>query len=137
MAKYRGKPENINHINNPHSPYHQVRWGVLTKMEDAPKWEEGELDDAECVKFVMKGRRLGVPEKEIQRQVDLLWFGEQGSRGRERAKEACEVCVVREKCLEVAMSLPDEVAGNAGIWGGMSFSERQKVKNRRKGKGKE
>jgi WhiB family redox-sensing transcriptional regulator len=55
-----------------------------------------------------------------------LFFPERGSSTRE-AKEVCRGCVVREDCLEFAISNGEKF----GIWGGMSERERRRVRRAR------
>ncbi len=56
-----------------------------------------------------------------------LFFPERGASTRE-AKAVCEGCVVREECLEYALSNGEKF----GIWGGMSERERRKIRKVRK-----
>jgi WhiB family transcriptional regulator, redox-sensing transcriptional regulator len=50
-----------------------------------------------------------------------LFFPREGGRGSgSKAKKICEGCPVREACLECAIELDC-----TGIWGGMSYDERQ------------
>jgi len=55
-----------------------------------------------------------------------LFFPERGASTRE-AKEVCRGCVVREECLEYALSNGEKF----GIWGGMSERERRRVRRAR------
>lgn len=55
-----------------------------------------------------------------------LFFPERGSSTRE-AKEVCRGCVVREDCLEYAITHSEKF----GIWGGLSERERRKIRRRR------
>lgn len=55
-----------------------------------------------------------------------LFFPERGSSTRE-AKEVCRGCVVREDCLEFAITNGEKF----GIWGGMSERERRRVRRAR------
>jgi WhiB family redox-sensing transcriptional regulator len=55
-----------------------------------------------------------------------LFFPERGASTRE-AKEVCRGCVVREDCLEYAISNGEKF----GIWGGMSERERRRVRRAR------
>jgi WhiB family redox-sensing transcriptional regulator len=55
-----------------------------------------------------------------------LFFPERGASTRE-AKEVCRGCVVREECLEYALSNGEKF----GIWGGMSERERRRIRRRR------
>lgn len=55
-----------------------------------------------------------------------LFFPERGASTRE-AKEVCRGCVVREDCLEFALSNGEKF----GIWGGMSERERRRVRRQR------
>src|SRR5271156_4061953 len=55
-----------------------------------------------------------------------LFFPERGASTRE-AKEVCRGCVVREDCLEYALSNSEKF----GIWGGLSERERRKIRRRR------
>jgi len=41
----------------------------------------------------------------------------------ERAKEICRTCVVRQPCLDYAVSIKEQ----HGIWGGLSEAERRKM----------
>ena len=55
-----------------------------------------------------------------------LFFPERGASTRE-AKEVCRGCVVRQDCLEFAISNGEKF----GIWGGMSERERRRVRRAR------
>src|ERR1043165_9368976 len=55
-----------------------------------------------------------------------LFFPERGASTRE-AKEVCRGCVVREECLEFALSNGEKF----GIWGGMSERERRRIRRAR------
>ena len=55
-----------------------------------------------------------------------LFFPERGASTRE-AKEVCRGCVVREDCLEYALSNGEKF----GIWGGMSERERRRLRRAR------
>lgn len=55
-----------------------------------------------------------------------LFFPERGASTRE-AKEVCRGCVVREECLEFALSNGEKF----GIWGGMSERERRRLRRAR------
>ena len=55
-----------------------------------------------------------------------LFFPERGASTRE-AKEVCRGCVVREACLEYALSNGEKF----GIWGGMSERERRRLRRAR------
>jgi WhiB family transcriptional regulator, redox-sensing transcriptional regulator len=55
-----------------------------------------------------------------------LFFPERGASTRE-AKEVCRGCVVREDCLEYALSNGEKF----GIWGGLSERERRRVRRAR------
>src|SRR5437016_12267696 len=55
-----------------------------------------------------------------------LFFPERGASTRE-AKEVCRGCVVREECLEYALSNGEKY----GIWGGMSERERRRLRRAR------
>jgi WhiB family redox-sensing transcriptional regulator len=55
-----------------------------------------------------------------------LFFPERGASTRE-AKEVCRGCVVREECLEYALSNGEKF----GIWGGMSERERRRLRRAR------
>jgi len=55
-----------------------------------------------------------------------LFFPERGASTRE-AKEVCRGCVVRESCLDYAISNGEKF----GIWGGMSERERRRVRRAR------
>ena len=55
-----------------------------------------------------------------------LFFPERGSSTRE-AKEVCRGCVVRDECLEYAVTYGEKF----GIWGGLSERERRKIRRRR------
>jgi WhiB family transcriptional regulator, redox-sensing transcriptional regulator len=75
---------------------------------------------------------LHIPERTWQRQANCmgvdpdLFFPERGASTRE-AKEVCRGCVVREDCLEYALSNSEKF----GIWGGLSERERRKIRRRR------
>jgi WhiB family transcriptional regulator, redox-sensing transcriptional regulator len=56
-----------------------------------------------------------------------MWFPEKGNGNTAiKAKEICQGCPVREQCLEYALANNEQF----GVWGGMSFNERQKHKHR-------
>jgi WhiB family redox-sensing transcriptional regulator len=55
-----------------------------------------------------------------------LFFPERGGSTTE-AKEVCRGCVVRETCLEYALSNGEKF----GIWGGLSERERRRVRKAR------
>jgi WhiB family redox-sensing transcriptional regulator len=55
-----------------------------------------------------------------------LFFPERGASTRE-AKEVCRGCVVREECLEYALTNGEKF----GIWGGLSERERRRIRRRR------
>jgi WhiB family redox-sensing transcriptional regulator len=57
-----------------------------------------------------------------------LFFPERGGSTRE-AKEVCRGCVVREECLQYALSNGEKF----GIWGGLSERERRKLRRGRNG----
>jgi len=75
---------------------------------------------------------LQTPDRSWQRQANCmgvdpdLFFPERGASTRE-AKEVCRGCVVREDCLEYALSNSEKF----GIWGGLSERERRKIRRRR------
>jgi WhiB family transcriptional regulator, redox-sensing transcriptional regulator len=75
---------------------------------------------------------LETPSKAWQDQANCmgvdpdLFFPERGASTRE-AKEVCRGCVVREDCLEYALSNSEKF----GIWGGLSERERRKIRRRR------
>ena len=55
-----------------------------------------------------------------------LFFPERGASTRE-AKEVCRGCVVRDECLEYALTNGEKF----GIWGGMSERERRRIRRQR------
>ncbi|MDA8285923.1 MAG: WhiB family transcriptional regulator [Actinomycetota bacterium] len=55
-----------------------------------------------------------------------LFFPDRGTSTRE-AKEVCRGCVVREECLEYAITHSEKF----GIWGGLSERERRRIRRRR------
>jgi WhiB family transcriptional regulator, redox-sensing transcriptional regulator len=57
-----------------------------------------------------------------------LFFPERGASTRE-AKEVCRGCVVREDCLEYALTNREKF----GIWGGLSERERRRLRRQRHG----
>ena len=73
-----------------------------------------------------------VPERTWQRQANCmgvdpdLFFPERGASTRE-AKEVCRGCVVREDCLEYALTNSEKF----GIWGGLSERERRRIRRAR------
>ncbi len=75
---------------------------------------------------------IGGPHQAWQRKANCmgvdpdLFFPERGSSTRE-AKEVCRGCVVREECLEYAVTYGEKF----GIWGGLSERERRKIRRRR------
>ena len=72
------------------------------------------------------------PERTWQRQANCmgvdpdLFFPERGASTRE-AKEVCRGCVVREDCLEYALTNSEKF----GIWGGLSERERRRIRRSR------
>ncbi len=72
------------------------------------------------------------PERTWQRQANCmgvdpdLFFPERGASTRE-AKEVCRGCVVREECLEYALTNSEKF----GIWGGLSERERRRIRRAR------
>ena len=72
------------------------------------------------------------PDKSWQDQANCLgvdpdlFFPERGASTKE-AKEVCRGCVVREECLEFALSNGEKF----GIWGGMSERERRRIRRQR------
>ena len=78
-------------------------------------------------------RLIGEPEERSwQDQANCmgvdpdLFFPERGASTRE-AKEVCRGCVVRQDCLEYALTN----GGKFGIWGGMSGRERRRIRRAR------
>lgn len=75
---------------------------------------------------------LGTEELEWHRYANCLgvdpdlFFPERGASTRE-AKEVCRGCVVREQCLEFALTNGEKF----GIWGGMSERERRRIRRQR------
>lgn len=73
-----------------------------------------------------------VEERSWQRQANCmgvdpdLFFPERGASTRE-AKEVCRGCVVREDCLEYALTNGEKF----GIWGGLSERERRRIRRAR------
>ena len=73
-----------------------------------------------------------VPERSWQRKANCmgvdpdLFFPERGASTRE-AKEVCRGCVVRQDCLEYALTNGEKF----GIWGGMSERERRRIRRAR------
>lgn len=55
-----------------------------------------------------------------------LFFPQRGASTRE-AKSVCRACMVREDCLEYALSNGEKF----GIWGGLSERERRRVRRHR------
>ncbi|HCB34313.1 MAG TPA: WhiB family transcriptional regulator [Acidimicrobiaceae bacterium] len=55
-----------------------------------------------------------------------LFYPERGASTRE-AKDVCRGCVVRDDCLEYALSNGEKF----GIWGGLSERERRRVRRQR------
>lgn len=74
----------------------------------------------------------GAKERTWQAQANCmgvdpdLFFPERGASTKE-AKEVCRGCVVREACLEHALSNGEKF----GIWGGMSERERRRMRRQR------
>jgi WhiB family redox-sensing transcriptional regulator len=56
-----------------------------------------------------------------------LFFPERGASTKE-AKAVCRGCVVREDCLEHALTNSEKF----GIWGGMSARERRRIRRARR-----
>jgi WhiB family transcriptional regulator, redox-sensing transcriptional regulator len=55
-----------------------------------------------------------------------LFFPERGASTKE-AKEVCRGCIVRQDCLEYALTNSEKF----GIWGGMSERERRRIRRQR------
>src|SRR5881396_1163648 len=77
-------------------------------------------------------RKVDVFDRSWQDQANCLgvdpdlFFPERGASTRE-AKEVCRGCVVREACLEYALTNGEKF----GIWGGMSERERRRLRRAR------
>lgn len=76
------------------------------------------LGDYQERKWLAKANCMGVEPD--------LFFPQRGMSTRE-AKEVCRGCVVREECLDYAISKGEKF----GIWGGMSERERRRVRRAR------
>ena len=87
----------------------QVQEFVRFLNPDLPEAERGWQERANC---------LGVDPD--------LFFPERGASTRE-AKEVCRGCVVRDDCLEYALTNGEKF----GIWGGMSERERRRIRRQR------
>ncbi|MCB1249136.1 MAG: WhiB family transcriptional regulator [Acidimicrobiales bacterium] len=80
----------------------------------------------------MHASNEAAPDKSWQNYANCLgvdpdlFFPERGASTRE-AKEVCRGCVVREDCLEYALSNSEKF----GIWGGMSERERRRIRRQR------
>lgn len=61
-----------------------------------------------------------------------LFFPERGTSTRE-PKDVCRGCVVREECLEFALTSGEKF----GIWGGLSERERRRLRRQRRISGEE
>jgi WhiB family redox-sensing transcriptional regulator len=83
--------------------------GIQSSRPGQPPEERSWQDQANC---------LGVDPD--------LFFPERGASTRE-AKEVCRGCVVREACLEYALTNGEKF----GIWGGMSERERRRLRRAR------
>ena len=82
--------------------------------------------------LVATHRFSGSDERRWQEEANCLgvdpdlFFPERGASTRE-AKEVCRGCVVREACLEYALTNGEKF----GIWGGMSERERRRLRRAR------
>lgn len=55
-----------------------------------------------------------------------LFFPERGASTAE-AKEVCRTCVVKDECLDFALSTGEKF----GVWGGLSERERRRIRRQR------
>ncbi|MBV7364118.1 WhiB family transcriptional regulator [Actinomycetaceae bacterium TAE3-ERU4] len=95
-------------------------WNILGEGEIAP----------DNLSFLNPGIDEGVlawQELALCAQTDPeAFFPEKGGSTRE-AKNVCEMCDVRQECLEYALANDERF----GIWGGLSERERRKLKRMR------
>jgi WhiB family redox-sensing transcriptional regulator len=83
--------------------------------------------DAACAS---EGSRLFFPPEEGDEDYspNNVRQGIATTRRFRQAVVICDVCPVREKCLEYALSVPE----HAGVWGGMSPDQRKQYKSQRR-----
>lgn len=63
-------------------------------------------------------------------ESDLFFPGKHDTQqALDAAREVCGPCVVREECLEYALTAPVE---RIGVWGGTGVRERERILRRRK-----
>ncbi|OQO92388.1 WhiB family transcriptional regulator [Saccharomonospora piscinae] len=96
-------------------------WGNVVEWGGHPEEELGVLTDLLDVTDEQDWQ-----ERALCSQTDPeAFFPEKGGSTRE-AKRICQVCEVKDDCLEYALAHDERF----GIWGGLSERERRKLKKR-------
>jgi WhiB family redox-sensing transcriptional regulator len=72
-------------------------------------------------------QRLVWKDKAACRNLDTLLFFPDSEADAGPAKEVCATCPVREACLDFALTTRQ----HDGVWGGLTESERRRVRRRR------
>jgi WhiB family redox-sensing transcriptional regulator len=112
---------------------------VSTEKQKALAWYRGENRTIDWQLLELQDR-LESKRKKGETDEDRVWqdysrclgvdpdmfFPERGASTRE-AKEVCRGCVVKEPCLEYALSNGEKF----GIWGGLSERERRRIRRQR------
>lgn len=62
------------------------------------------------------------------KRPDVDFFSQEGSGANNAAKKICDICVVKQQCLEYALKYME----NFGIWGGIGVRTRQRMRQQRK-----
>ncbi|EHR62953.1 WhiB family transcriptional regulator [Saccharomonospora cyanea] len=98
-----------------------MEWGNVMELGGHPESDRGVLTEL----FDVTGEQ-DWQERALCAQTDPeAFFPEKGGSTRE-AKRICQVCEVRDDCLEYALAHDERF----GIWGGLSERERRKLKKR-------
>ena len=71
--------------------------------------------------------RLDWKERAACRDLDTSLFFPESESDADEAKKVCATCPVREACLEFALVTRQ----NDGIWGGLTETERRRIRRRR------
>jgi WhiB family transcriptional regulator, redox-sensing transcriptional regulator len=65
-------------------------------------------------------------DMEVEESDRLFFCGQGQARLANQAREICAVCIVRAECLAFALENPE--ASEYGIWGGLSPSQRRRLR---------